>query len=221
MLMKLVSTVFSYIFHPIFMLMYSLGLLLLVNPYIFSIEDPKAKVILIFSIGMLSVGFPLIGIAILKFLGLADDFNFDDRKARVIPLLISSIFYLWLFVNIKSNNYIPMLFSSITFGATISIFISFFINNFSKISLHTVGMGGLIAVVLLFKMSFDYQDFIVSAGSLGRFKIHMNFIVLAVIIIAGIVGSARKYMTNHSYQDIYGGYLVGFISQVVAYRILF
>ncbi len=219
--MKLISTVFSYLFHPVFMLMYSLVLLLLVNPYLFSIEDPKAKVILIFSIAMLSVGFPLIGIAILKFLGLADDFNLDDRKARVIPLLISSIFYLWLFVNIKSNSYIPMLFSSIAFGATISIFLSFFINNFSKISLHTVGMGGLVAVVFLFKLSFDYQDFIISAGPLGMYKIHMNFVVLAVIIIAGIVGSSRKYITNHSWQDIYGGYLVGFMSQVLAYGILF
>ena len=201
--------------------MYSLALLMLVNPYLFSVENHKAKVILIFSIGMLSVGFPLIGIAILKFLGLSNDFNMDERKARVIPLLITSIFYLWLFVNIKSNGYIPLLFTAYAFGATISIFLSFFINNFSKISLHTVGMGGLVAIVILCKVSVDYHDFALSLGWLGVYKIHMNVVLLAVIIIAGIIGSSRKFLTNHTWQDIYGGYIVGFVSQLIAYAIIF
>lgn len=219
--MKASAKILSYLFHPIFILAFSLFLLIKINPFLFSIQDPKDKVIVIFSITMLTVVFPLIAISMMRFLGLLTDIEMKKREQRIIPLIITGFFYMWLFINVRSNSFIPSLFSAFTLGSTISIFVAFFINNFSKISLHTVGMGGLVAIILLMKVNFTFQTVVFSMGPLGHYSIHMNFILVSAIILAGLVGTARKYVGRHTNQDLYGGYFVGFMSQIIGYQIVF
>jgi len=191
------------------------------NPYIFSIEDPKDKVVIIALITMLTVGFPLLAIFLIRFLGLNKDLNMDSRQERIVPLIITAMFYLWLFINIKNHTYVPLLFTSFVLGATISIFISFFINNFSKISLHTVGMGGLVCILILLQVNFNYSDFILNLGPLGMYNVHLGLLIIIGVLIAGSVGAARLYLTDHSMTDIYGGYFVGVFSQIISYIIIF
>lgn len=169
---------------------------------------------------MLTVGFPLLAIFLIRFLGLNQDLNMNSRQERIVPLIVTAMFYLWLFINIKNNSYIPVLFSSFVLGATIAIFISFFINNFSKISLHTVGMGGLVTMIILLQFQFEHSDFTIYLGMLGTYTIHLSFLIILSIIIAGLVGVARLHITDHASQDIYGGYLVGFLSQILAFIIM-
>jgi len=218
---KIASYILSYIFHPIFVILYSLILIFVCNPYIFSIENPKDKVVIITLITMLTVGFPLLAIFLIRFLGINKDLQMDSRQERIVPLIITAMFYLWLFVNIKNNTYVPLLFTSFVLGATISIFISFFINNFSKISLHTVGMGGLVCILILLHVNFDYSDFILNLGPLGVYQIHLSVLIVLGILIAGGVGAARLYVTDHTNSDIYGGYLVGLTSQLMSYLFIF
>lgn len=170
---------------------------------------------------MLTVGFPLLAIFLIRFLGINKDLNMDSRQERIVPLIITAMFYLWLFVNIKNNTYVPLLFTSFVLGATISIFVSFFINNFSKISLHTVGMGGLVCMLILLQVNFDYSDFILNLGPLGLYQMHLSLLIIIGILIAGSVGAARLYLTDHTNSDIYGGYLVGAASQLISYMFLF
>jgi len=219
--MKASAKILSYLFHPIFILAFSLFLLLHINPFLFSLQDPKDKVIVIFSITMLTVIFPLIAISMMRFLGLLTDIEMKKREQRIIPLIITGFFYMWLFINVRNNGFIPSLFSAFTLGSTISIFLAFFINNFSKISLHTVGMGGLVAIILLMKINFTFQSFVINTGIFGHFSIHLNILLVAAIILAGLIGTARKYVGQHTNQDLYGGYFVGFISQIIAYQIIF
>ena len=170
---------------------------------------------------MLTVGFPLLSIFLIRFLGLNKDMNMTSKQERIIPLIITAMFYLWLYMNIRSNTYVPLLFSSFVLGATFGIFISFFINNFSKISLHTVGMGGLVAMVFILYLSYGYSDFIIDLGFIGMYRIHLSLFLILGILFAGLVGMARLYLTDHTNSDIYGGYLVGLASQLIAYIILF
>jgi len=215
--LKTSFNIISYIFHPILILIYGLAIMMIANPYLLSVDDPKNRFVLIFMILMLTVGFPLLAMFLIKFLGINKDFKMTEKQERVVPLIITAMFYLWLFVNIKSNSFIPLLFSSFVLGATVAIFLSFFINNFSMISLHTVGMGSLVAMILLLKLNSEFQDFTITLGSLGVFSVHIDIILLLAIIFAGLVGTARAYLVHHEKQDLYGGYLIGFISQFIAY----
>ena len=154
--MKSLAHIASFVFHPLFILTYGLILLMLINPYIFLVQDPRDKGLIVISTFLLSAFFPLVAIFMMKSLGLISSFKMEDRMERIGPLVATSIFYLWLFLNIKDNPGIPGAFSFFVLGSTIALFLSFFLNIFQKISLHAVGMGGLIAGLILMGTNFSY-----------------------------------------------------------------
>jgi membrane-associated phospholipid phosphatase len=192
----------------------------MVNPYLFSIQDAKAQGLVVISVVALSVGFPMLIIFLMKTLGMVKSIQMKDPMERIGPLIGTGIFYLWLYINIYRNPMFPEAFVIFTLGATIGLFLAFFINNFSKISLHGVGMGGLVTAVFLIRFFYSYNSFILDTGFIGVYHIHVNLLLYLVIIIAGLVGVSRLYLGAHNKADLYGGYLVGFISQIIAFRFL-
>jgi len=157
----------------------------------------------------------------MKLVGFVDSIEVKERKERVMPLVITGVFYLWLYVNIRQNSTVPSAFSIFVLGATIALFVAFFINNFTKISLHTVGMGGLVAMIFFILSYFSYDVFYFAVGPLGSYSISVDLIFFLSIIVAGLVGSSRLHLNAHRKQDVYMGYLVGFLAQVFAFRLLF
>ncbi len=218
-MLKYLSKAISLLFHPLFVLIYLLLATLLINPYLFSVQDPKSRNILIFSVFMITVVLPLVSILMMRFLGLLTSLEMHDKMERVGPLIATGIFYLWLYVNIRSNSYLPTLYQVFVLGSTISLFVSFFINSFTKISLHTVGAGGLImAFVFLHQYGYGYAQF--NLG--GSFFSISTIVILAVVIfIAGLIGACRMYLRAHNSDQLYMGYLVGFLGQLFAYNIIY
>ena len=219
--MIFLSRLVSSLFHPIFILNYALILLFLVNPYLFGIQNNKQKGLLFISVFLLSVFFPLFTIVVMKLVGFVDSIEIKDRKERIMPLVITGVFYLWLFVNIRQNSFVPSAFSIFALGATIALFTAFFINNFTKISLHTVGMGGLVAMIFIIRTYYSYNVFYFDFGPLGNYSISLDLVLFLSIIFAGLVGSSRLHLNAHRRQDVYMGYLVGMLAQVIAFRFLF
>lgn len=219
--MIFVSRLVSSLFHPIFILNYVFILLFLVNPYLFGIQDATQKGLLFISVFLLSVFFPIFTIVVMKLVGFIESIEIKDRKERVMPLIITGVFYLWLFVNIRQNSIVPSAFSIFVLGATIALFVAFFINNFSKISLHTVGMGGLVAMVFIIRNYFSYNVFYFNFGPLGSYSISLDLILFFSIFFAGLVGTSRLHLNAHRKQEVYMGYLVGILAQIIAFRFLF
>ena len=106
----------------------------------------------------------------------------------------------------NSTTGLPLEIKIFTLGATIALFIAFFINLFTKISMHTVGMGGFLAMII-----------IIIARSYGGAEFLFVFGVLA----CGLVGTARLLLGSHQVSDVYGGYFVGFLAQFVALNYMF
>lgn len=209
----------SIIFHPIFIIPYVLGLLLLINPHAFTRYDEKSVGLVVISVVFIALLLPLISILAMRFTGLIKSIQMDDRMERIGPLIVTGMFYLWLFVNIKSNNIVPTVFSTFVLGATIGLFICFFINNFSKISLHSCGISGLVAMMVYVRMTHSYDFFLLNIFN-HAYKIHMDVVIMIVIMIFGLVATSRLILKQHSLQDIYGGMLVGIISQIIAIKFL-
>lgn len=202
------------------MMSYVLLILLKYNPYLFGMPKSGLDLLLI-SVVMLSVFFPLVAIAMMKQLDMIDSFQMETRKERIGPLIATGIFYLWLYLNIKDNTGVSEAFSFFVLGTVIALFTAFFINNFSKISLHAVGMGGLVTGIFLIRQYFTYDAANFSLGSLGVFSVHINVILLAVILLCGLVASSRLLLKAHKSQDITGGLIVGVIAQLIAFTIFF
>lgn len=219
--MKQISVGVSILFHPIFLVVYMYMLYHLVNPYLFISSDHKASVLLFASIISLSVVFPLICIALMRMLGLIDTFSMSSKKERVGPLIATSLFYLWLYVNVKNNELVPELFSYYLLGAVIGLFFAFFINNFSKISLHAIGIGAFFAALVFLKFVFGYNDFLIGNINNKSYLVSTDLLIIAGVIVMGLVGTSRLALRTHSTDQIYGGYLVGICAHIIAYMIVF
>lgn len=213
----------SFIFHPLLVVTYMLILLLFVNPYLFGVSNigEQPSKLLILQVFLSTFFIPAFAVAMLRFTGLIKSLEMHTRQERIGPYIITGIFYLWMFKNFHSNAQIPTAFTCFMLGATIGLFIAFFINIFSKISIHAVGMGGLLGMVVITMVLFSYDTFTINSTIVGTIEINMSTILFSTILLAGIVGTARLLLEAHEPLDLYGGYLVGFLAQFIALRFLF
>ncbi len=194
--MKIFSKILSYCFHPLTIPTWMVLLLLYSNPFLFA-GMPSGLAIAIVWVNTFM--FPAISILMMRKLGLVDSIEVPDHKQRIIPLVATIIFYVWAYLALRKTNF-PYLMGVFMMGTLVSIFISFFINVFYKLSLHMVGMGGALTAVL-FIILFSQTD--------------ISYIFLALVVLTGAVASARLYLDAHTLQEVYAGFMVGMFGQVL------
>ncbi|HMQ50372.1 MAG TPA: hypothetical protein PKA00_23300 [Saprospiraceae bacterium] len=217
-MLKPLAQVVSIIFHPLLIVSYMLVLLLLVNPYLFGVSNilEEAGQLLLLQTFLSTFFIPAIAVLMLRFLGMVDSLELKSRQERIGPYIITAVLYLWMYKNFIESSYVPTAFSGFMLGAVIGLLVAFFINIFSKISAHAVGMGGLLAMVIITMLLFSYDTFL-----LGSYEISMSSILMLTVLLAGMVGSARLLLQAHEPMDLYGGFLVGFVAQFIALKIVF
>ena len=117
-----------------------------------------------------------------------------EKKDRHIPIIITFFLFVFCFYLIRRID-IPNMFYSFMLGGLISLLITFFITIWFKISMHMVGLGGLIALIIF--ISF-------------YLKVNLSFYLILVILFAGITGSARLHLKAHTPFEVYSGFVMGF-----------
>ena len=65
-----------------------------------------------------------------------------------------------------------------------------------------------------------YNTLILPVPFVGNFELSIILMLLIIIIIAGLVGTCRMYLTKHEINDLFGGYLVGMLSPFVALQVM-
>jgi membrane-associated phospholipid phosphatase len=220
-MMYYLARLISFIFHPLLMITYMLVILLSVNPFLFGVNSltEASSRLLILQVFLSSFFIPGMAVAMLRFTGLVKSIELPDKQDRIGPYIISGIFYLWLFRNLLSNTLIPNIYSSFVLGATIALFLAFFINIFSKISAHSTGMGGLVAMIIITMTFFpEYPTFTLPWFNGESLQITLSALLIIGIVLSGLVGVSRLMLEAHEPKDLYGGYLIGFIAQFIALR---
>lgn len=159
---------------------------------------------------------PMVAIGMMRGLGMISSWQIEDRQERIGPLIITGLFYIWLFYNYYKNSDIPTPIQVVTLGAAIGLFMAFFMNNFSKLSIHGVGVGGLIVGLVVVSMKWSYSYMLIGDG----LQVHNMVIIAGFMILGGAVLSSRLVLKAHSLQQLYHGVLVGVLSQVLALNIL-
>ncbi|HMP28809.1 MAG TPA: phosphatase PAP2 family protein, partial [Saprospiraceae bacterium] len=99
--------------------------------------------------------------------------------------------------------------------------IAFFINNFTKISLHTIAISSFVSALFFIKFAFDYNDFVLKISPNQIYIVSIDLLLIIAILIAGLVGTTRMYLKAHTPDQVYGGYLVGAFAHLIAYIIIF
>jgi len=217
--MTKVARAFSVLLHPLFLTSYMLLLMISTNPYLFGFTTPLSKGLVLISVITISMMFPLLAIVLMKMLGFIEKLEMEDKKERIGPLIASGLFYMWLYINIRKNDFIPDVFSAFVLGTTMAMFVALIITNFSKISLHTIGAGGFLMAILLvfFHLSSGNLNLVFNVGD-TNITISERLIIMITVLLAGVIGSSRLKLGAHQPDEIFGGYIVGILCQIIAFR---
>ncbi len=215
-MLRTTAHIISVLFHPLLMLTYMLLLLLVVNPYQFGVHSPIEQWKLVLMVFLSTFVMPIFAVFMMKSLHMVKSMQLEDRFERIGPYILTGVFYLWMFINFRSNPMIPKPLVIVMLGSTIALFLAFFFNNFTKISTHAAGMGGLVGMSLINTMYFNFDTFTLGFGRLGMLEISTNFVLMAAIVLAGIVCSARLLLGAHTDKQLYAGFAVGFTAQFIA-----
>jgi hypothetical protein len=112
------------------------------------------------------------------------------------------LFYWWMYYLSRNFTDQPIALKFFYFGIFIATAIGLIANNFIKVSLHAMGVGGLVTAVIIVDL---------------HYSINNAIWVLLAIIITAIVTSARMLVSDHTKQELIIGLSIGFLTQVMAY----
>lgn len=192
----------SIVFQPLLMPLY--GTIYLVESNPFSFPDPGQNFLLILRVALLTFFFPAVAVGLLAALKFIKTISLRDRNDRIIPYIITMGMYIWAFFVFFKEGFN----ATVTFlllASTISIVLAFLINIlFFKVSMHTTAMGGMIAFFMLLVPTSSFNPM---------------WPFLIAICIAGLVGTSRLILHAHTSKEVYYGYLVGFLSFLIAANI--
>jgi hypothetical protein len=199
-IVRLLAHFISIVFHPLFLPIYVGWFLAFIHPSYFSgfSDAYKARVLLMVTIN--AVAYPLITVLLLKALGFIDTVFFYTRQDRILLYITSMIFFFWAQYSLREQPEIPRILVAFMFGVFISSAAALIANIYFKISMHAIGMGGLIGVCYVI---------------MQQNTMLMTWPLSAAFLIAGLVCTARLIVSDHTPKEIYTGLLVGFICQLV------
>ncbi len=192
---------FSYIFHPLFVPLYAVCFLVYVHPSYLSGFNYREKIQVLMIVVLNAFFFPLISVLLLKGLGFIDSIFLRTQKDRIIPYIASGIFFFWTYHVFRQQQQFPAIFPSFFFGVLISSAAALLANIYFKISMHAIGMGGLLGLFLIIML---YNTML------------MTWPLCIAVLVTGLVCTSRLIVSNHTTKEIYGGLFLGLLCQLVA-----
>ena len=193
-----ISRLISILLHPIFIPVISFYLSIRMVPSLdFTIANYQDYILLILII--CTIILPALCMLFLIKFDVISSLEMTKNQERPIPLLLTGGFLiLSLKLTEKLLIFTPVLKKELV-GAIIIILLASIISKFWKISLHMLGVGGLIGVLV--SLQYLYGG--------------LSSMIIYFMLIAGITAMARIYLKAHNHSQIYVGFIVGFIIECV------
>lgn len=117
------------------------------------------------------------------------------KERRVVPYLISILCYFGCFFLMEYRN-TPRVISIILVAALVIQMVCALINVWWKISTHTAAIGGVAGGLVVYSIAFSFNPI---------------WWLAFVILLAGMVGTARTILRQHTLAQVVAGFLVGVV----------
>ena len=179
--MKFLLKVASYLFHPLWMPFIGTLLYFAITPRYFPEEIVRAKIM---AIAIMTLFIPIVFYFLLKTLGQARSYFLEDVQERRWPLLFyyPELYYYFLGI-----------FFSAIFGLVLVLFRI-------KISLHMLGLGGLL--MFLIALSINYN-------------LNLIYTISFFLAVIGLTATSRLHFKAHSMTELILGFLIGVLPQLL------
>jgi len=193
------SKVISYLFHPLLMPIIGLCIIFNTDSYINYAVPSELKQAVLILVGTSTFIIPLLISFLLLNRKIINSLEMETQKERIIPYSFTIAFYIFTLYMLKQAPIPPIIFNFII-GATLSLIVAFVVNLKWKISAHMIGIGGLVGALLCISILLE---------------IYITPYLVLSLLIAGLVGSARLILKAHTPSQVYVGFAVGVICQLV------
>ncbi len=185
----------SYLFHPLFMPLLGWVLYIIIQPV-----HPKAlilqytyKDVLLFTLII-----PALFWSYLKLRNRISDWDVEKVKERSIPLLLYSL-CIMAFIYLAKLNYI-LPYKAFVYGILTSVITCWILTLIKvKVSLHQLGISGLLIFVICLSI---------------YFQINLLLYISILFIANGWVASSRLYLKKHSPIELGLGFVLGALPQL-------
>ncbi|ANH83299.1 hypothetical protein A8C56_22005 [Niabella ginsenosidivorans] len=205
---KVIATLLSYIFHPVFIPVYIICFLLFTEPFLFvALPVSTEEVVIRAKMRILLQGlinytfFPLVTVLLLKGVGFISSIKLKERKDRIIPFIACNIWYFWIWYVWRGLDDIPRELVVLAMAVFMASSIGLLFNIYMKISMHGIALGT--AVAFLCYLGFEYGQ-------------GMGFYIIIALLISGLVCTARLLLSDHTAREVYWGLAVGVMGLLIA-----
>nr|WP_319572779.1 phosphatase PAP2 family protein [uncultured Draconibacterium sp.] len=195
-----IARIISIIFHPV--LIPTLGMFLLLHSgFYFDLLLWEAKRFVLLVVFFTTCILPMLSVAVLS-LNPRFNINMPGSRDRLIPLLSASVFYYLGFILLRKVQAVPE-FKLFMLASVLVLVVLLVVSLKWKISNHMAAIGGLSGT--LFALSF-------------RNGVNPVYSVLIVVLLSGLIGTARLILGKHDLKQLIAGYGLGFL---VLYLVLY
>lgn len=191
------AQILSIILHPVLMPSYALLLIFSQSTYFSYTVSPEAKFALFSIIILNTLLLPVIISYILVKRGWIKSLEMQKREERIMPFITNLVLLLLAAFMIYKLK-LPHVFFLLTLGAAAAVSIAVIVNIKWKISIHMIGIGGLIGTF------FGLSTFLL---------VDLRMMIILFLFIAGLLGTARLTLGAHRPSQIYAGFLAGFLCE--------
>jgi hypothetical protein len=202
---RIIAKIFSWVFHPLFIPAYVTAYLIYIHPYLFAAYDPKQKFIRLLSVFVITAFFPAVTVFLLWRLKFAKSIYLRTQKERIIPFVSSNIYFFWAFWVARNLEGTPSPMVFLFLGVFLASSAALLANNYFKISLHGLGVGGAAAFMILLGTTTPEP---------------MGIAISTTTVIAGLVCTSRLVVSDHYPIEVYSGVIVAVLSQFIAFWVV-
>lgn len=198
------AKIISYIFHPLFIPVYISWFLVRLQPYLFASFSEWEKIIVMIRFFVMYAMLPLATVLLAKGLGFVSSIYLKTQRDRIIPYITCGFYYFWMWYVLRNQPEFPHSVVWLSLAIFIASSLGLIANIYMKVSMHAISVGVMSTFIALFAFSQE---------------VNFGLYISAALFVTGLVCSARFIISDHTPKEIYGGLLIGIISQIIAYQV--
>lgn len=202
--MKRAAQAISALFHPLLMTTYLFILLTYFLPVVLQPARPSLWIIVL--IFVTTFALPAVNFLMLRLTGSITDLTLPNRQQRILPFVFISAIYVFITLMFFWKFPIPNLIMIMTIISAMVICATV-VTLFYKLSIHSLALWGMVGMMLPMNKVSEVNVMLIPTA--------------IVIVIAGLVMSARLALNAHTPREIMvggvAGFAIGFFGMIILF----
>lgn len=207
--MNVIARIISYVFHPLLMGTYLFMLLVFLLPAALYPINSGSQILFLILFFVITFVVPVCLMSLLKIFGSIRSFNLESRQERVFPFFMILVLYAAFTYMLTLQNKIGFDDNVFKFLLIIDclVLIGTLFTLFYKVSMHAIGIMGLAGILIPLNKESD--------------NTMLLWITVGVVVLAGIIMSARLQLNAHTPRQVLVGAIAGFLTGFFGIIVLF